>query len=91
MSMQPSIAARTHQRAVEHVALIERYAADGKFDPWEITDLERSARDMARYTHATHCTGAVSQAVNRATNARTLHDLMRMAERAIDELPDEAA
>ena len=91
MPMQHSLAHKTHERAIEHVALIEHAAADGIFDQWEVQAIVRSGRALALFTNATYCTGAVSAAVGRATNGRTLHDLMRMAERAIDELPDEAA
>lgn len=91
MSTPHTYTRRAHDMAVDHLRLVEQAVDDGKLDPWEIAPLVNSALALSKYTNAAHCTSAVSQAVNRVTNARTLVDLTRMAQAAIDELPDTAA
>lgn len=91
MATPHSYTRRAHDMAVAHVHLVEQVVEDGEVDEREIPLLIGSALALSRYTNAAHCTAAVSQAVNRVTSARTLADLTRMAQAAIDELPESAA
>ena len=92
MPMTHPIDRLADDEAIRHQALIERYAADdGMLDPQETQDVLRSARELRKYTHATHCSNSVATAVRRATGGRRMRELVVMAQMALDELPDAAA
>ncbi len=91
MPMTHPIDRLADDEAIRHQALIEKYAADGMIDPQGTQDVLRSARELRKYTHATHCSNSVATAVRRATGARRMRELVVMAQMALDELPDAAA
>lgn len=91
MATPHSYTYRADQRAQEHETLILQLAEDGSIDGPEIPVLLESVRELRKFTGAAHCTSAVARAVDRVTNARTLLDLTKMAQAAIDELPESAA
>lgn len=91
MAQMHRIARIAHDRVVTLIELVEVACDDGEVTPMERRMIAAAAHDAMVTARASYATDALASAIGRATSAKHLVALTRMAQAAVDELPETAA